>query len=133
MIKLFGFGNEKKPRRNFSKSQKDKNLARQNNKCAKCKKSKFGSTPAHFDHKDGNRNNNDTSNGQALCPNCHAGKSNKETTVRAKKQKKEREDPFGLGDLSFGFGDNTPKKRKKKKKSGNNNNTDEFGYGDLGY
>ena len=64
-----------KIRQNFSKAIKNKILEKQKNKCAVCRK-----IPPlfHFDHKDGNRSNNNLKNCQALCPNCHSIKTLKD-------------------------------------------------------
>ena len=51
---------------------KEDTIRKQHYKCAICKR---GTSIWDFDHKDGNRSNNDTSNCQALCPNCHARKT----------------------------------------------------------
>ena len=59
-------------RRQFSKLTKQRILISQIFRCAKC------SNPleiADFDHIDGDKTNNDISNCQALCPNCHAKKT----------------------------------------------------------
>jgi len=68
--------NEKKlrKRKNFSKLTKETVLKKQRNRCKKCWRKM---EPPHFDHIDGNRTNNDISNCQALCPNCHAKKTRK--------------------------------------------------------
>ena len=61
-------------RRQFSKLTKQEVLINQKFRCAKCK------DPleiADFDHIDGINSNNDISNCQALCPNCHAKKTRK--------------------------------------------------------
>jgi HNH endonuclease len=47
-------------------------LKDQNYKCAICKR---GAGLWNYDHIDGNRSNNDISNCQALCLNCHAKKT----------------------------------------------------------
>lgn len=61
-------------RRLFSKLTQREVLEYQQFKCKDCgKKSKVWD----FDHIDGNRENNDASNCQALCPNCHAKKTRK--------------------------------------------------------
>lgn len=59
-------------RRNFSKTVKQKTLARQTYLCKLC--GKFLNM-INFDHINGNRSNNDLSNCQALCPDCHADKT----------------------------------------------------------
>ena len=64
--------NTQSNRRYFSDSIKREALKKQDNLCAVCQK--FSQT-WDFDHADGNRSNNDISNCQALCPNCHAYKS----------------------------------------------------------
>ena len=51
---------------------KEDTIRKQHYKCAICKR---GTSIWDFDHKDGNRSNNDTSNCQALCTNCHARKT----------------------------------------------------------
>jgi HNH endonuclease len=51
---------------------KEDTIRKQHYKCAICKR---GISIWDFDHKDGNRSNNDPSNCQALCPNCHAKKT----------------------------------------------------------
>ena len=61
-------------RRQFSKLIKQQVLINQNFRCTKCKNSL---EIADFDHIDGNKANNDISNCQALCPNCHAKKTRK--------------------------------------------------------
>ncbi len=72
--KLGKIGSKTGKRRQFSKLTKQKVLISQNFQCAKCK------DPleiADFDHIDGDKTNNDISNCQALCPNCHARKTRK--------------------------------------------------------
>jgi len=61
-------------RRQFSKLTKQKILISQKFRCAKCKNRL---EIADFDHIDGDKTNNDVSNCQALCPNCHAKKTRK--------------------------------------------------------
>jgi len=78
------FGTDKKKRKGFSSSQKVEIITRQNNKCKRCKTPFNKNRRPHFDHKDENRNNNKTSNGQALCANCHDVKSLHETKRRNK-------------------------------------------------
>jgi len=59
-------------RKPFSTPTKKKILEYQQNRCKLCgKKSKIWD----FDHIDGKSLNNDISNCQALCPNCHAKKT----------------------------------------------------------
>ncbi len=67
-------GGKTSKRRQFSKLTKQKILISQKFRCAKCR------NPleiADFDHIDGDKTNNDVSNCQALCPNCHAKKTRK--------------------------------------------------------
>ena len=64
-------------RKPFSKLTKEKTLEHQKNKCKKCGKK---SAVWDFDHKDGKKSNNDVSNCQALCPNCHAKKTRKKNS-----------------------------------------------------
>jgi len=72
--KLGKTGTKTGKRRQFSKLTKQKVLINQNFQCVSCK------SPLEFpdfDHIDGNSSNNDISNCQALCPNCHAEKTRK--------------------------------------------------------
>jgi hypothetical protein len=59
-------------RQYFSSCVKENAIRKQHYKCAICKKS-VGIWD--YDHIDSNRSNNDPSNCQALCPNCHAKKT----------------------------------------------------------
>jgi len=61
-------------RRNFSHLVKQIILTIQGYRCKKCNSILIY---PNFDHTDGNRSNNDISNCQALCPNCHAKKTRK--------------------------------------------------------
>jgi hypothetical protein len=61
-----------KERRYFSVDIKRRVLREQGNKCAICKRNKG---VWDYDHIDGNRSNNNISNCQALCPDCHAKKT----------------------------------------------------------
>jgi len=61
-------------RRQFTKKTKLLVLKAQNLKCKLCKNIL---EIADFDHIDGNKSNNEFSNCQALCPNCHAKKTRK--------------------------------------------------------
>lgn len=62
-------------RRGFSSTTKETVLRRQDHKCSHCHKLL---DVVDYDHVDGDRSNNDASNCQALCPNCHAKKSRRE-------------------------------------------------------
>ncbi len=59
-------------RRSFPAYVREDTIQKQHHKCAICKR---GTSVWDFDHKDGNRSNNKSSNCQALCPNCHAKKT----------------------------------------------------------
>jgi hypothetical protein len=63
------------PRNDFSEEVKKKVLRNQDFCCAECGRLL---TVVDWDHKDGDRSNNDISNAQALCPTCHAIKSRKQ-------------------------------------------------------
>jgi uncharacterized protein with PQ loop repeat len=67
-------------RKGFSEYLKEEVLQKQKYKCAHCK---TYLRVREFDHKDGDRSNNDISNCQALCPTCHSLK-----TSRDRKKKK---------------------------------------------
>ncbi len=56
-------------RRGWNEQQKRKVRNRQNGRCASC-----NDTPPRWEyhHIDGNRSNNDMSNCEGLCPNCHS-------------------------------------------------------------
>ena len=62
-------------RRGFPEYIKDEILQKQQNKCAHCKSYLRA---REFDHKDGDRSNNNISNCQALCPTCHSLKTNRD-------------------------------------------------------
>ncbi len=62
----------RRERQHFSNSVKQKILRKQDHKCAHCKRIL---NVVDWDHKNGNRSNNNESNCQALCPNCHAIKT----------------------------------------------------------
>jgi hypothetical protein len=62
-------------RKSFSNDVKQQVLRRQDHKCNSCGRLL---NVVDYDHIDGNRANNDSSNCQALCPNCHAEKSRRE-------------------------------------------------------
>jgi len=63
-------------RKDFSEKTKKTTLIKQNHKCNICRE-KLDNELCDFDHIDGDRSNNSTSNCQALCPICHAKKTRK--------------------------------------------------------
>jgi len=63
-------------RKQFLKLTKEEVLKMQKNRCRLCGKK---SDIWDFDHIDGDKANNDISNCQALCPNCHAKKTRKKS------------------------------------------------------
>ena len=73
-------GKKKASRRQFSKLVKQKVLIRQNFRCKSCLNSL---EIVDFDHTDGDTSNNDISNCQALCPNCHAKKTRNKSGLRS--------------------------------------------------
>ncbi len=68
--------NVKTTRVNFSKKIRKWTLIVQNYRCNHCQRVL---DVVNFDHIDGNRANNLYYNCQALCPNCHAKKTRKQT------------------------------------------------------
>ncbi len=62
-------------RKGFPEFLKEEILHKQKYKCAHCK---TYLRVREFDHKDGDRSNNDISNCQALCPTCHVLKTSRE-------------------------------------------------------
>ena len=68
----------KKLRRDFPVSTKKLVSAFQNYRCNHCKRRL---DVVNFDHIDGDRSNNSIFNCQALCPNCHARKTRKNTKI----------------------------------------------------
>jgi len=62
-----------KKRKQFSKLAQRLVLEYQQNRCKLCGKKEL----LEFDHINGDKSNNDISNCQALCPNCHAKKTRK--------------------------------------------------------
>jgi len=69
-----------KKRKAFSKLTQRKTLEYQQNRCKFCGK-KLKAPACDFDHIDGNKANNLSSNCQALCPNCHAKKTRRKNSV----------------------------------------------------
>ncbi len=70
------------PRKHFSDSIKEEVLRKQNHRCADCNRVL---DVVDFDHIDADKTNNDISNCQALCPNCHAKKSRNERSIMMNK------------------------------------------------
>ena len=68
----------KKLRRDFPASTKKLVSALQNYRCNYCK---TRLDVVNFDHIDGDRSNNSIFNCQALCPNCHARKTRKNSKI----------------------------------------------------
>ena len=66
-------------RKGFPEYLKEEILQKQKYKCAYCKSYL---KVREFDHKDGDRSNNDISNCQALCPTCHSLKTKRERKNR---------------------------------------------------
>jgi len=70
------------PRQNFSSEVEEQTLKKQDSKCNDCKKPigvvKGRTVYFEYDHIDGNNNNNDPSNCQVLCKNCHQNKTERE-------------------------------------------------------
>ena len=71
-IKKLKRRDKRRERQHFSDSVKQNVQRRQNHKCAHCKRIL---NVVDWDHKNGDRSNNNESNCQALCPNCHAIKT----------------------------------------------------------
>ena len=69
---IWNLTHRSKKRRYFPADVKREVLKDQNYKCAICKRS---AGVWDYDHINGNRSDNDISNCQALCPNCHAKKT----------------------------------------------------------
>lgn len=69
---IWNLTHRSKKRRYFQADVKREVLKKQNYKCVICNR---GVGVLDYDHIDGNRSNNDISNCQALCPNCHAKKT----------------------------------------------------------
>lgn len=107
---------EKSKRESVAKSQKNEVLARQKNKCARCKKL-LDMRATHFDHiKEVYKGGKSTvSNLQALCANCHNIKTHKDKLKQTEKKKAEarkKNEPslFGGGNL---FGSSSGRKKGK--------------------
>ena len=95
---MFDFlAGKKKKRKRFTPGAQKEILLKQNFKCAGCDQKFAEKRRPHCDHIDGESSNNRVSNGQALCPTCHDNKTTKETQERVQKSRKERDDPFNLG------------------------------------
>jgi hypothetical protein len=72
--KIYQWKKYDKPRRYFSAVVRDQVIKDQKYKCANCGVGISGAL-INYDHIDGDRSNNDLSNCQALCPNCHSLKT----------------------------------------------------------
>lgn len=76
IIAIGAFAAKGKPedveRKDFSTAVKEEVLKNQKHRCNSCNRLL---NVVDYDHVDGDRSNNDISNCQALCPNCHAEKS----------------------------------------------------------
>jgi hypothetical protein len=66
-------------RKGFPRYVKENILRKQGHKCAHCRKQL---NIVDWDHKNGDRSNNQENNCQALCPNCHAVKTRKDQGKR---------------------------------------------------
>jgi len=111
LFRIFDIFRKERKRKSFTPKQKRDVLKKQKNICAVCKE-EFEDRP-HYHHKDGDVENNQTSNAQAVHPNCHDKITTKQTKSRNKKKKEKK--GFGLGDLSLdlGLGEDKPKKKKR--------------------
>jgi len=73
------------PRQDFSSEVEQQTLKKQDSKCNDCKKPigvvKGRMVFYEYDHIDGNNNNNDPNNCQALCKNCHQMKTERERNM----------------------------------------------------
>jgi hypothetical protein len=81
-------------RRSFTAETRRQVLRNQNFKCGFCK---INVGVWDYHHKDGNRANNNTSNCQALCPNCHAKRSRGLIQLETKSKGKNISLGVGLG------------------------------------
>ena len=116
---MFGSsGPTRDAKRSFTGSQKAAIWDNQKGRCARCKE-RLMRAAVHYDHKKpwelGGRTT--VSNGQALCPNCHAVKTNEDRLKRTdktatsskrrkatmKKRSRRSNDPFGLGNDPLGL------------------------------
>ena len=98
-----GFFDVKPKRKNFSLSKQREALERQGNKCGKCHKAFTKLNPPEYDHKNGKNWQNGVANCLVLHAGCHAAKSKKQTTTRAKttKAKKKGTRPVTFGGHTF--------------------------------
>ena len=89
---MFDFLRKKKPRNNFNKKQEEYRLKKQNYKCANpdCENT-IHDVDLEKDHKDGNRENNNTANLKLLCPNCHSKKTKRQGKSKKRKEEKRKE------------------------------------------
>ena len=113
-------GSEKKKRKGVSPTKAVEIARGQGFKCKLCPASITKRYEYHIDHKDGDRSNDSASNLRALCVKCHSKTTHRQTKERAKKARRKRNDPFGLG-----FNEKTKTKKKTSKRS------DPFGLGNF--
>tara|TARA_B000000460_G_C21288652_1_gene294958 strand:- start:8 stop:574 length:567 start_codon:yes stop_codon:yes gene_type:complete len=74
-------------RRSFTKFQQTEILGIQDYKCRLCSARFAKKVHPQFDHISGDKSDNRTENGQALCSNCHDAKSRKENVERGRTKK----------------------------------------------
>lgn len=95
---LFKFKDDEPKRKKLTQDERRQVLERQKEKCAICK-TKFSVTSViHLDHKKplGLGGSDTLRNIQALCPNCHAKKTQTDRDKIAKQNRKEKEKgPYG--------------------------------------
>jgi 5-methylcytosine-specific restriction endonuclease McrA len=73
LVSILTTSPKKGERQHFTKRVKEEVLKRQKGKCSKCQRS-ISRWELDFDHKNGDRSNNDLSNCQALHTRCHRKK-----------------------------------------------------------
>jgi len=70
------------PRRNFSKLDQEITLVAQNFRCKRCGRLFLDEHEYHFHHKDGNRSNNNISNCEILCLDCHEKETRRQKRLK---------------------------------------------------